>query len=117
MEVLTHYGAPAEILTDQGDEFQGEFAELLESLLIDHRETSRSHPQSNGLTERMVQTIKMALRKYCQLYDRLLLGSLFALDCYGLPYEWPYITRRVLTVLPPVWTPSYCWKPCPRHYQ
>jgi hypothetical protein len=39
-EVLTHYGAPAEILTDQGDEFQGEFAELLESLLIDHCETS-----------------------------------------------------------------------------
>jgi hypothetical protein len=35
-EVLCRYGAPAEVLTDQGKEFQGEFAELLTKLLIDH---------------------------------------------------------------------------------
>jgi hypothetical protein len=30
--VLCRYGAPAEVLTDQGEEFQGEFAELLTKL-------------------------------------------------------------------------------------
>jgi transposase InsO family protein len=62
--VLCRYGAPAEVLTDQGEEFQGEFAELLTKLLIDHRLTSRDHPQSDGLAEGLVQTVKEALRKY-----------------------------------------------------
>jgi hypothetical protein len=62
--VLCRYGAPAEVLTDQGEEFRGEFAELLTKLLIDHRLTSRDHPQSDGLAERMVQTVKEALRKF-----------------------------------------------------
>jgi hypothetical protein len=56
--VLCRYGAPAEVLTDQGEEFQGEFAELLTKLLIDYRLTSRDHPQSDELAERMVQTVK-----------------------------------------------------------
>jgi hypothetical protein len=38
--VLCRYGAPAEVLTDQGKEFQGEFTELLTKLLIDHCLTS-----------------------------------------------------------------------------
>jgi transposase InsO family protein len=68
--VLTMFGAPAEVLTDQGEEFEGKFAELLESLLIDHRVTSRNHPQSDGLAERMVQTIKVALCRYCLTYNK-----------------------------------------------
>jgi transposase InsO family protein len=50
--VLCRYGAPVEVLTDQGrEEFQSEFAELLTKLLIDHRLTSRDHPQSDRLHE------------------------------------------------------------------
>jgi hypothetical protein len=70
-DVLCRFGAPAEVLTDQREEFQGVFAEYLAAILADHRETSRNHPQSNGLAERMVQMVKRALRKYCLLYDRL----------------------------------------------
>ena len=70
--VLCRYGAPAEVLTDQGDEFQGEFADLLRKLLIDHRLTSRDHPQSDGLAERMVQTVKEALRKFVLKSNRRL---------------------------------------------
>jgi hypothetical protein len=68
--VLTRFGAPAEVLTDQGEEFQREFATLLQKLLIDLRTTSRDHPQSNGLAERMVQVVKGALRKNCITFNK-----------------------------------------------
>ena len=70
LPVLCRYGAPAEVLTDQGTEFEGSFAALLLALYIDHCITSRNHAQSNGLAERIVQMFKKALRKYCVLYDR-----------------------------------------------
>jgi hypothetical protein len=62
--VLSHFGAPAEVLTDQGREFLGEFQTLCEQAMIDHRTTSRDHPEADGLVERMVQTVKRGLRKY-----------------------------------------------------
>ncbi len=52
--VLNHFGAPAEVLTDQGTEFQGEFQVLCDKVLIDHRTTSQDHPEVDGLTERVV---------------------------------------------------------------
>ena len=61
--VLGRYGACAEVVTDQGSEWKGEFAALLVSAFIDHRQTSASHPQANGLAERAVQTCKNALRR------------------------------------------------------
>ena len=61
--VLSRYGAPGEVLTDQGREFQGEFQTLLAAHEITHRMSSREHPQSDGLAERMVQTMKIGLRK------------------------------------------------------
>ena len=64
-QVLCRFGACAEVVTDQGTEWQAEFHELLARSFIDHRMTSPSHPQANGLTERAVQTVKSALAKYC----------------------------------------------------
>ena len=61
--VLSRYGAPGEVLTDQGREFQGEFQTLVAAHEITHRLSSREHPQSDGLAERMVQTMKTGLRK------------------------------------------------------
>ena len=61
--VIGRFGSCAEVLSDQGGEFQGVFHALLTSCLIDHRLTSPNHPQANGLSERCVQTIKRALRK------------------------------------------------------
>ncbi|CAM6093577.1 unnamed protein product [Calypogeia fissa] len=62
--VLSHFGAPAEVLTDQGTEFQGEFQVLCDRSLIDHRTTSWDHPEADGLAKRVVQTVKRGLRKY-----------------------------------------------------
>jgi len=64
-QVLSRFGACVECLTDQGSEFRGEFQDLLDHALIDHRQTSKDHPQANGLAERMVQTCKKRLRKIC----------------------------------------------------
>lgn len=63
--VLGKYGATAEVLTDRGSEWGGEFASLLCKCLIDHRLTSAGHPCSDGLAERAVQTVKRALKKLC----------------------------------------------------
>jgi transposase InsO family protein len=61
--VFARFGAPAEVLTDNGTEFQGEFAALLESCFVDHRLTSPGHPQADGAAERVVQVLKEVLRK------------------------------------------------------
>jgi hypothetical protein len=62
-QVLSRFGACAECLTNKEPEFRGEFQDLLNHALIDHRRTSRNHPQADGLVERMVQTCKKGLRK------------------------------------------------------
>ncbi|KAJ9519907.1 hypothetical protein QJQ45_014633, partial [Haematococcus lacustris] len=63
-QVLGRFGASAEVVTDGGREFKGEFADLLLRNPIDHRVTSPHHPQADGLAERAVQTFKEALRKH-----------------------------------------------------
>jgi hypothetical protein len=62
--VLSHFGAPAEVLTNQGTKFQGEFQVLCDKALINHQTTSQDHPEAHGLTKRVVQTVKRALHKY-----------------------------------------------------
>jgi transposase InsO family protein len=61
--VLGRFGSCAEVVTDRGSEFLGAFHQLLEESMIDHRMTSASHPQADGLAERCVQSVKMALAK------------------------------------------------------
>jgi hypothetical protein len=64
--VLGRFGACAEVVTDQGSEFLGEFQAMLARCFIDHRTTSPGHPQANGAAERCVQTVKRCLRRHCE---------------------------------------------------
>jgi hypothetical protein len=64
-QVLSRFGACAECFTNQRLEFRGEFQDLLDRAFIDHRRTSRDHPQADDLVERMVQTCKKGLWKIC----------------------------------------------------
>ncbi len=46
-KVFSHFGAPAEVLIDQGMEFH---EVLCDKVLIDHQTTSRDHLEADGLT-------------------------------------------------------------------
>ena len=61
--VIARYGGCAEVLSDNGGEFAGEFEVLLQQNFIDHRRITPQHSQSNGLAERCVQTVKRSLKK------------------------------------------------------
>lgn len=61
--VLTTFGACAVVLTDNGTEFSGVFDDYLTDAYIDHARTSPHHPAANGLSERVVQTVKRCLVK------------------------------------------------------
>ncbi|KAK3239670.1 hypothetical protein CYMTET_50416 [Cymbomonas tetramitiformis] len=73
--IMTKAGIlPAECLVDGGKEFEGEFEQLCRDCLIDRRVTSPDSPEGNGLTERVVRTMKFCFKK-------------IALE-KGLDYEW-----------------------------
>jgi hypothetical protein len=63
--VLNRFGACVECLIDQGSKFRGKFQDLLDHAFINHRQTSRDHPQVDSLVKRMVQTCKKGFRKIC----------------------------------------------------
>jgi hypothetical protein len=69
-QVLSRFGACVECLTNQGSKFKGEFQDPLDHAFIDHRQTSRDHPQVDGLVERMDQTYKKGLRKIYLLKNK-----------------------------------------------
>ena len=58
-KMILRHGCPEEIVSDQGREFCNQLIDLLEQLTgFKHKITSAYHPQSNGLDERLNQTLK-----------------------------------------------------------
>ena len=64
--VLARYGAPVEIVSDNGSEYRREFLELLRHHGIEQVEIPAGHPSTNGMAERIVRVMKESLRK-CRL--------------------------------------------------
>jgi transposase InsO family protein len=64
LNVIARFGAPAEIITDNGSAFKQEFRDFCRRRLIHQRFITEDVPRSNGLAERAVQTVKHALRKF-----------------------------------------------------
>ncbi|XP_062538134.1 uncharacterized protein K02A2.6-like [Armigeres subalbatus] len=63
-ELFARFGVPNVIVTDNGTQFSSEqFAVLCRKNGIQHFRTSPYHPQSNGQSERFVDTLKRSLRK------------------------------------------------------
>jgi hypothetical protein len=57
-KMFNKFGAPIEVLTNQGAKFCGKFLELCEKTLIDHRTTSQDHPEMDMEAKWMVQMMK-----------------------------------------------------------
>ena len=69
--VIVRYGAPLQILTDQGTNFEGNlFKELCRLLGIDKVRTSSYHPSCNGLIERFHRTMNAMLGKVVSSHQR-----------------------------------------------
>jgi len=69
--VFAYFGAPIQILTDQGSNFQSRlFTELMKRLDIDQLRTSPYKPSTNGLIERFHRTLNSILGKVVQRAQR-----------------------------------------------
>jgi hypothetical protein len=62
--VITRFGCPKILISDRGKHFLNEAIENMASLFqINHQKTTPYHPQTNGQTERVNQTLVRILRK------------------------------------------------------
>jgi hypothetical protein len=57
-DIICKYGVPKFILTDTGGEWAAEFELMCKDYGIQHQRTTPQWPQSNGMAERMIKTIK-----------------------------------------------------------
>jgi len=64
-EILDRHSCPFEVVTDQGTEFNKEFAEQLQNAGAKHIRISPRNPKANGQVERMMKIIKSTLRIMC----------------------------------------------------
>ena len=62
-QIFSEYGIPKTIVTDGRPQFNKKFQNFAKTWHFQHIKSSPSHPQSNGLAERFVQTINMTLTK------------------------------------------------------
>ena len=66
-EYICIFGPPKIILSDCGREFNNEIIDtMLKNLGVVHRVTSSYNPRTNGLTERMNQSLIASLRKHVE---------------------------------------------------
>lgn len=63
-QVITRFGCPKILISDRGKHFLNEvIQDMTDRFRIDHRKTTPYHPQTNGHTERVNQTLATILRK------------------------------------------------------
>ena len=61
---FSRHGIPDVLISDNGPQFSShEFQQFIKQYQIDHRTSSPYHPQSNGMAEKAVQTIKRLMKK------------------------------------------------------
>jgi hypothetical protein len=66
INIICRFGAPTEMVSDNGKEFSKNFSKMLQPLHIRHRHTSQYHPQANGAVEKVNDVIQKSLTKKAQ---------------------------------------------------
>lgn len=67
---VAHHGLPKAITSDRGTQFvQGIWAHICKQLRIKQRLSTAFHPETDGSTERMNQTLEEFLRHHCNYYQ------------------------------------------------
>jgi hypothetical protein len=62
-QIISRYGCPLELASDNGSSFDGEFAALLQTWGVLAIRIAPYNPQANGLVERCIKTLKGALSR------------------------------------------------------
>lgn len=83
-DILMHYGAPYEIISDRGKSLLAESIRSYEEIQrIRHKASSPYHPQTNGMVERMHATLRSAITKLSDgakdRWDEFLPQALFSI--------------------------------------
>lgn len=82
--VFSKHGVPNDIVSDRGNKFRADFwREVAKALSLQHNLSTSFHPQSDGQTERINQSLEQYLRLYVS-YDQSDWSSRLALA------EWTY---------------------------
>ena len=64
LEMFCDFGIPQTLLSDNAAQYgSSEFRDFVKRIHMQHTTSSPRYPQSNGMAERMVQTIKKSLTK------------------------------------------------------
>ena len=75
--VFAELGVPNMIVSDGGPQYtSAEFKDFMEQWQIEHRVSSPRNPQSNGMAERCVQTMKASLIKTMEEWEDMNLALL-----------------------------------------
>jgi ribonuclease HI len=61
--IITRYGVPSEVISDNGTQFMGEFASLMSKYRVKHHKSSPYRPQTNGAVEAANKNLKKILSK------------------------------------------------------
>lgn len=81
-EIIARYGCPLEVVSDNGHSFHGKFKACMGKWGIQNLRIAPYHPQTNGLVERSIQTIKSALSRMTgtrpKTWDKMIAWVLFA---------------------------------------
>ena len=98
---FSRYGIPDELYSDNGPQFTSEkFKKFRKNYGFKHVTSSPRYPQSNGLAERGVQTVKSLLKKNKDPYMSLMIYRDTIIQDTGLSPAQMFLGRRLKTNLP-----------------
>ena len=98
---FARYGVPSVVVSDNGPCYSSaEFQEFSEDWGFHHVTSSPGYPQSNGQSERTVQTVKSMLEKADDPYKALLSYRNTPLDEVNLSPSQMLMGRRLRTQIP-----------------